>query len=629
VDEQQAKKKDLLAALDGLDNAAAAYSRTLAEARLLALQLSATALDLKKRLGKGDLRRDAVPQGVTDALRLDLRTQLDVTATSVLNARNRLQQDRDKLGRPDPDEEGLTTATKAMLALIGRRLDLLADLKRLDAAYRREKSARSPSEVKRSEQLAADRKRDESSGMDMLLGIDSSKDATSLSELLDSYYRELIEIEEQQESLTKQREIVEQLVELARQEADALARLRPLLARKLVQLEAAREEETVLAHARLRPEQADELLKAYQLKTGRQLSKPTPVTDKDKPEKVEMLGAAIFDRYVALEAAKRWEDVLTARAAPAGVPAESAVYQDELTRINAASAADARRVLALTGREEPGPTTGGELARTRGELTRVRTRGLRRIGLQIGAILLGMILIPRLLVAVLRRTTGWGGGENSSLMLAALRALLKITVWVAGLAMILSVLGFDITAVLAGLGIGGLAIALAAQAMIADVIAALVIIVERRFRIGDVVRLGGDDPVRVIGLTWRSTQVKNADGLVVNIPNRKVTEATVQNLTKAGGTYDSLHVAVTTEKDVSEVLAVIEKAMVGCEHLASERGVAVEEFTQKGQAKTIEYRFWWLLRDYDARNKTRDEVFANISAGLAHEDMVGTEISLA
>jgi small-conductance mechanosensitive channel len=629
VDERQAKTKDLLAALDGLDRAAAAYSKSLAAARLLALQRSATAVDLKKRLGKGELGRDAIPEGVADALRLELRTQLDAAGTSVLNARNRLQQDRDKLRAPDPDGDKLTAATTALLVLVGRRLDLLADLKRLDMDYRREKSARPPSEVKRLEQLAADRERDESSGLDTLLGIDTSKNAKSLSELLESYYRELIETEEKQESLKKQRETVDQLVELARQEVDALARLRPLLARQLARLEAAREEESVLAHARLRPDQAEELLKAYHTKTGKLLSKPPPVPDKDKAEQIEILGDEIFDRHVALEAGKKWDDVLNARAAPTGVPAEAGVYQDELTRINAASAANARRVLALTGREERGPATGGEIASSRGELTRVRAQGVKRIGLQIGAILLAMVLVPRLLVAILRRTGGWAGEENSSLILAALRVVLKITVWVVGLAMIMSVLGFDITAVLAGLGIGGLAIALAAQAMIADVIAALVIIVEGRFKIGDVVRLGGGDPVRVIGLTWRSTQVKDADGLVVNIPNRKVTEAAVQNLTKAGGTYDSLNVAVTTEKEVSEVLAVIEKAMAACEHVAADRGVAVKEFTQKGHAKTIEYRFWWLLRDYEARNKTRDEVFASISAGLAHEDMVGTEISLA
>jgi small-conductance mechanosensitive channel len=629
LDERAVKKKELLAVLDELEKKATAYSKTLADARLLALQLNATAVDLKKRLGMGELPGDAIPEGLTDALRLEVRTKLDATATAVLNTLNQLQQDRDKLLRPDPDGEALTAATKELLTVVGRRLDLLADLKRLAADDAREKSARPPSEIKRLEQVAAERQEAESSGWDALLGLDTSKAAKNLSELLESYYRELIEIEEKEESLKKQREKVEQLLELTRQETAALARVLPLLQRQVTQLEAARAEEAVLARARLRPERAEELLKAYQAKTGRLLARPLPLTDKEKAEKVEEMGELLFERYVLLEAAKKWDDVLAARVAAAGVKAEAGVYQDELAQMAAASAANARRVQALTGRDSPGPATGGEIVKTRRELARVRTHGVLWIGLKLGGILLAAVLLPWLLLGILRRLLARSGGEDSNLVLSAFGTILKVTAWVAAVALVLSVLGFDVTAIIAGLGIGGLAIGLAAQSVIADVIGALVIFAERRFKIGDVIRLEGGDPARVVGLTWRSTQVKNVEDLVVTIPNRKVSEATIQNLTRAGGTYDSLTVSVTTHRDAGGVLAVIERAMAECEHVAPEHGVSVQEFNQKGETKTIKYRFWWFLTDYEARNKTRDEVFARISASLAHEDMAGTEISLA
>jgi small-conductance mechanosensitive channel len=630
LDERAAKKKELLAALDELEKKAAAYSKMLADARLLALQANATAAELKKRLGMGELAGDAVPEGVTDALRLEARAKLDATATAVLNALAQLQQDRDRLLRPDPDGEALATATRELLTVVGKRLDLLADLKRLAADVAREKSARPPSEVKRLEQLAAERQEAEASGWDALLGIDSSKTAKNLAELLETYYRELIEIEEKEESLKKQREKVEQLVELTRQETAALARVMPLLARQVARLEAAREEEAILARARLRPERAEELLAAYQTKTGRLLPRPAPLADRDRPGQVEEMGEALFERYVALEAAKKWDEVLTARgAAAAGLKAEAGAYQDELARLNAASEANARRVQALTGREGGGAATGGEIGRARAELARVRTHGVTWIGLKIGGILLAAFLLPWLLLWVLRRLIARDGEEDSSLVLSAFRTILKATVWVTAVAMILSVLGFDVTAIIAGLGIGGLALGLAAQSVIADVIGAVVIFAERRFKIGDVIRLEGADPGRVVGLTWRATQVQNADGLVVTIPNRKVTEATIENLTRAGGTYDSLSVSVITRGDADRVLAVIRRALAECEQVAAEHGVSVQEFNQKGETKTIKYRFWWFVRDYEARNKTRDEVFARIGASLAHEDMAGTEISLA
>jgi hypothetical protein len=76
------------------------------------------------------------------------------------------------------------------------------------------------------------------------------------------------------------------------------------------------------------------------------------------------------------------------------------------------------------------------------------------------------------------------------------------------------------------------------------------------------------------------------------------------------------------------VLAVLQQAMRECE-ISADCGVSVQELNQKVETRTMKYRFWWFLRDYEARNTTRDEVFARISASLAHEDLVGTEISLA
>lgn len=270
--------------------------------------------------------------------------------------------------------------------------------------------------------------------------------------------------------------------------------------------------------------------------------------------------------------------MLSARAAASGIKAEAGVYQDELARINAASAGNARRVHALTGRAEPGPASGGEIDKTRKELAQVRTAGVQRIGITIGGILLAAVLLPRFLLWVLWRLIGGSRGEKSSLVFSALRAILKIGVWVAAFILILNLLGFNVTAILAGLGIFGLAIGLAAQPLFADVIGAVVIFAERRFKIGDVIRLSGEDPARVVGLTWRATQVQNADGLLVTIPNRKVTEATIQNQTRAGKTYDSLAVSVITDRDAGRVLAVLERAMAECEHLAADHAVAVREF---------------------------------------------------
>ena len=115
----------------------------------------------------------------------------------------------------------------------------------------------------------------------------------------------------------------------------------------------------------------------------------------------------------------------------------------------------------------------------------------------------------------------------------------------------------------------------------------------------------------------------------MTIPNRKVTEAVIENLTRAEGTYDGMNVSVTTSLDAGKVLATIQHALTKCRQLIGECAMSVVEFNQKGDTRKITYHCSWLTKNYDARNETRDEVFDRISAILSHEELAGAEISLA
>ena len=86
---------------------------------------------------------------------------------------------------------------------------------------------------------------------------------------------------------------------------------------------------------------------------------------------------------------------------------------------------------------------------------------------------------------------------------------------------------------------------------------------------------------------------------------------------------------ISTDKDAGKVINVIRAAMAQCKNLSTDQGVTVVKLQPEGVVKMVQYRFWWFLKDYEARNKTRDEVFARIAVGLAHEDMTGIEVSLA
>lgn len=649
LDERDRVGAALLAAISAMEKTGADYAGELAESRKLAMQWHTIAVDLKKRIGKGELSGDKAPAELAESLRPEMMTRLDADVASLLTNESHFKQLKESMQKPDAASDTGKALTRDVLALVGQRLDLLSDLRTLDAAYKIAAKDRDPGDSKRLDQEAAERQAAESSAADALLSIDTSKHSKSLVELLDSDYRELIDLEYREDNLRQQREKTEKLIELSQKEQESITKVLPVLEKVIAEQEAARDELAVLAQARVKPDQADELLRAFRAKTGRLLAKPVPIGEKDKAAQVAELANGLFEKTVQVAATRNWYTELTARLAATGIKAEMGAYQDEEAKMNAGSGANGRRIEALTGQKPPAPgskeiaavksrqkfaATGGSIAKTRGELAAVRRHGVVVICIKILAILVGAIFLPRLLRPMIRRAMGYSAAAddehgNSALLLNTLQVFVKTAIWITAIAMILSVFGFDVTAIVAGLGIGGLAIGLAAQPILADVISAVIIFAERKFTIGDVIKIGGDEPAKVVGLSWRGTQLKGPDGLVINVPNRNITSANVRNLTKDGRTFDSLSINITTQKDVASVLAVIQQATAECKYVAADSSYAVKEYQHKGNTRVIKYQFWWYLSDYEVRNRTRDEVFSRISANLSNENMAGTEVTLA
>jgi MscS family membrane protein len=90
-------------------------------------------------------------------------------------------------------------------------------------------------------------------------------------------------------------------------------------------------------------------------------------------------------------------------------------------------------------------------------------------------------------------------------------------------------LGFPAYSVLAGLGVGGLAIALAARDTVANLLGSMLIMVEKPFRIGHVIRVSGSEGT-VEDVGFRSTRIRTSDNSLISIANNTVINATVENL---------------------------------------------------------------------------------------------------
>ncbi len=105
----------------------------------------------------------------------------------------------------------------------------------------------------------------------------------------------------------------------------------------------------------------------------------------------------------------------------------------------------------------------------------------------------------------------------------------KFLIVLFGLVVLLQSWNFNVTAILAGVSIGGIAFAFAAQSTIANLFGSAMIFVDRPFQIGDWIKVDGNDgTVEAIG--FRSTRIRTFANSVISIPNGKLADMAVDNM---------------------------------------------------------------------------------------------------
>jgi MscS family membrane protein len=125
-------------------------------------------------------------------------------------------------------------------------------------------------------------------------------------------------------------------------------------------------------------------------------------------------------------------------------------------------------------------------------------------------------------------------------------------IWSLALIIGLDNAGYDAGAILAGLGIGGLAFALAAQDSVSNIFGGLTIFIDKPFIINDRILLDGiDGYVQEIGI--RSTKIKQLDGRIVTIPNSKFTDNAIRNITSEPNRKVSMVLGLTYDTNESQI----------------------------------------------------------------------------
>lgn len=155
-------------------------------------------------------------------------------------------------------------------------------------------------------------------------------------------------------------------------------------------------------------------------------------------------------------------------------------------------------------------------------------------------------------------------------LMPILRKGIRWVIWTLGIIVGLNNAGYNVGALLAGLGIGGIAMAMAAKDFVANIFGGVTVFIDKPFKLGDRIQIGGfDGMVQDIGI--RSTRLKTLAGRIVTVPNHKFTDSFVENVSmepwrkvnlKLGLVYDTppakLEEAIKILQEINDRVAELE-----------------------------------------------------------------------
>lgn len=166
-----------------------------------------------------------------------------------------------------------------------------------------------------------------------------------------------------------------------------------------------------------------------------------------------------------------------------------------------------------------------------------------------------------------------GGNETLEKSLDAIIPAIRVVIWAIGLVFLLDNLGFDISAVVASLGIGGVAVALAAQGVLGDLFSYFSILLDRPFEIGDFVVIGDlVGTVEHIGI--KTTRLRSLTGEELVAANTDLTTSRIQNFKRMERRRIAFTLGVTYETGQNKMEAIpgiIQAAIESTENVTFDR----------------------------------------------------------
>lgn len=208
------------------------------------------------------------------------------------------------------------------------------------------------------------------------------------------------------------------------------------------------------------------------------------------------------------------------------------------------------------------------------------------------------IKVLGLLLGIWRRRHGQEGDRKfNDELFSVIHISLNTFVIVVAILVTAQNMDVNITAAIASLSIGGLAVGLAAQDTLGNLFGAVAVFVDKPFRVGDQIKLdGAEGTVEAVGL--RSTRVRSPDGHLVAVPNKTMGNSIITNLSRRPSIKTATNLSLAHElpaEKIKRALALLETIYRG-QPMTQDVWISFNQFS--GAASNILITHWWKGTDY-------------------------------
>ncbi len=204
-----------------------------------------------------------------------------------------------------------------------------------------------------------------------------------------------------------------------------------------------------------------------------------------------------------------------------------------------------------------------------------------------------------------------------------LKELSKIMVIVIFVFVVLgTVFNLNIATLIAGLGIGGLAIALAAQDTLQNLLGSFTIFADKPFTVGDLVRIQGyEGTIEKVG--FRSTLLRTIDKTLVNIPNKKMIDSPLENLTLRNLRRNKFNVGLTYDTSAEQLKKISDEIADYINTFEGTSDDALVTFDSFGDSSlNIQVLYFVEVIDYNESMKIRERINYHIMKIVAENSAV-------